>query len=52
MLLVILFLLFISIILLSISSDITKMKEYFDQMCQIMWRESMLNEDDEEEDDI
>lgn len=51
MIIIIFFLLFISAILLSISSDITKMKEYFDQMCQIMWRESMLNDDEENEDE-
>lgn len=48
-------LLFISAVLLAIMGDIARMKDAFEKMCQIMWRESMLNtdaSDDEDEDDI
>ena len=53
MLIIVLFLLFISIILLSISSDITRMKETFERLYSIAWRWYASSDvEEDEEDDI
>lgn len=54
MLIVILFLLFISLILMAIMGDIAKTKDELEALHQVMWRWYSHSdiEEDEEEDDI
>lgn len=54
MLIVILFLLFISLILMAIMGDVAKTKDELEALHQVMWRWYLNSdiEEDEEEDDI